>query len=58
MNAMQDHPWPGNVQELQNLSERAVIDSSGPNLRLAAELKPPLHLRRGLIRKGVLNSIR
>jgi len=28
------HPWPGNIRELQNVIERAVILSSGPDLRL------------------------
>jgi len=28
------HPWPGNIRELQNVIERAVILSSGPELRL------------------------
>jgi formate hydrogenlyase transcriptional activator len=29
-----DHDWPGNIRELQNLIERAVIMSSGPELRM------------------------
>jgi formate hydrogenlyase transcriptional activator len=28
------HPWPGNIRELQNVIERAVILCSGPELRL------------------------
>ncbi len=28
-----DHPWPGNVRQLSNLLERAVILSDGPRLR-------------------------
>jgi transcriptional regulator with GAF, ATPase, and Fis domain len=28
------HDWPGNIRELQNLIERAVIMSSGPELRM------------------------
>ena len=34
-------PWPGNVRELKNVIERAVINSSGPKLRLAEELVTP-----------------
>jgi formate hydrogenlyase transcriptional activator len=30
-----DHHWPGNIRELQNVIERAVILSSGPVLRVA-----------------------
>src|SRR5580704_9034628 len=29
---LQQHDWPGNIRELQNIVERAVIMSSGPNL--------------------------
>jgi len=34
MNALQDYPWHGNIRELENVLERAVINSSGPKLRL------------------------
>jgi formate hydrogenlyase transcriptional activator len=37
MNALIRYPWPGNIRELQNLIERAVILSTGPVLRV------PLH---------------
>jgi DNA-binding NtrC family response regulator len=33
MQALLHHNWPGNVRELENFIERAVILSSGPNLR-------------------------
>jgi formate hydrogenlyase transcriptional activator len=32
MAALSDYEWPGNIRELQNLIERAVILSSGPTL--------------------------
>jgi formate hydrogenlyase transcriptional activator len=36
------YPWPGNIRELENLIERAVIVSPGPVLRVpVSELKPP-----------------
>jgi transcriptional regulator with GAF, ATPase, and Fis domain len=41
MDTFQNYPWPGNVRRLENVIERAVINSSGPKLRLAEELKPP-----------------
>ena len=41
MNTLRNYPWAGNVRELENVIERAVISSSGPKLRLVEELKPP-----------------
>ena len=34
MNAMCEYHWPGNIRELQNVIERAVILSSGPVLQV------------------------
>jgi formate hydrogenlyase transcriptional activator len=40
MNALSDYAWPGNIRELQNLIERAVILSPGPVLKVSlADLK-------------------
>ena len=40
MKALQAYPWPGNVRELENFIERAVILTSGADLRVPlAELK-------------------
>jgi len=41
MNALLDYQWPGNIRELENVLERAVINSSGPKLRLVDELQKP-----------------
>jgi len=41
MNTLQDYQWPGNIRELENVLERAVINSSGPKLHLVDELKKP-----------------
>jgi formate hydrogenlyase transcriptional activator len=36
------YPWPGNIRELENLIERAVIVSPGPVLRVPlSKVKPP-----------------
>jgi formate hydrogenlyase transcriptional activator len=52
MEALVRYPWPGNIRELQNLLERAVILSPGPvlhinpdDLRAGASLRepPPAH---------------
>jgi formate hydrogenlyase transcriptional activator len=41
MEALCRYPWPGNIRELQNLIERAVIVSPGPVLRVPLEdLRP------------------
>jgi formate hydrogenlyase transcriptional activator len=34
MDALSRHTWPGNIRELQNLMERAVLLSHGPQLRV------------------------
>jgi formate hydrogenlyase transcriptional activator len=31
---LRHHPWPGNIRELQNVIERAVVAATGPTLRL------------------------
>jgi len=41
MEAMTRYDWPGNIRELQNVIERAVIVTHGPVLRVpAADLRP------------------
>jgi formate hydrogenlyase transcriptional activator len=46
MSALSRYPWPGNIRELQNVIERAVILTNGPVLRvhtddLRASSQPP-----------------
>jgi formate hydrogenlyase transcriptional activator len=42
MDALVRYPWPGNIRELQNLIERAVILSPGPVLHVSlGDLKSP-----------------
>jgi formate hydrogenlyase transcriptional activator len=42
MKALKKYHWPGNIRELENLIERAVIVSPGPVLRVPlSELKSP-----------------
>lgn len=40
MDRLTSYAWPGNIRELQNVIERAVILSPGPNLLLNRELLP------------------
>jgi chemotaxis protein methyltransferase CheR len=37
--SLQKYHWPGNIREMENVLERAVLGSSGPKLRLVDELK-------------------
>jgi PAS domain S-box-containing protein len=39
MSTLENYHWFGNVRELQNVLERAVINSQGPTLQLADELR-------------------
>jgi len=38
MDALQNYNWPGNIRELENIIERAVITSSPKRLKLTGEL--------------------
>jgi formate hydrogenlyase transcriptional activator len=40
MEKLMNYPWPGNIRELQNVIERAVILSVDPTLRLDRDLMP------------------
>ena len=45
MAALQRYPWPGNIRELRNAVERAMIVATGPRLTIA--VPTPLRLERG-----------
>lgn len=46
MEALTRYSWPGNIRELQNLMERAVLLSSGPSLRVPlTDIVAPLDLK-------------
>ena len=38
MNALRNYHWPGNIRELENVVERAVINAAGNTLRLMDNL--------------------
>jgi chemotaxis protein methyltransferase CheR len=42
MDALKMYHWPGNIRELENVLERAVINTSGPKLLLADALTKPV----------------
>jgi len=52
MEVLRRHNWPGNVRELQNLVERAVIMSTGPELRL------PVHEIKHLVKRDEPSGMR
>ena len=43
MKKLQDYVWPGNIRELENVIERAVINSSGPKLHLGDDPAGPVN---------------
>lgn len=42
MRRLQEYAWPGNIRELENVLERAVILATGPTLDIAPDLLPAL----------------
>jgi formate hydrogenlyase transcriptional activator len=40
MERLMNYPWPGNIRELQNVMERAIVLSAGPILQLDEGLVP------------------
>ena len=58
MKALSAYHWPGNIRELENFIERAVILSRGPNLVAPlAELKPPARARTDSEREAPLITL-
>jgi formate hydrogenlyase transcriptional activator len=43
-----NYPWPGNIRELQNVIERAVIVSVDPIIRLDRDLMPDVASTKGM----------
>ena len=41
MESLRQYHWPGNIREMENVIERAVINTSGASLALAAPLDSP-----------------
>jgi transcriptional regulator with GAF, ATPase, and Fis domain len=46
LTALKQHSWPGNIRELRNVVERAMITSTGPELVIAPLCSPALAARR------------
>jgi formate hydrogenlyase transcriptional activator len=48
MENLMNYPWPGNIRELQNIIERAVVLSAGPTLGLDRDLMPVAASTKGM----------
>ena len=48
MENLMNYPWPGNIRELQNVIERAIIVSAAPTLRLDRDLMPVATAAKGI----------
>ena len=48
MENLVNYPWPGNIRELQNVIERAVVLSAEPTLRLDRDLMPVAASTKGM----------
>jgi formate hydrogenlyase transcriptional activator len=48
MDNLVNYPWPGNIRELQNVIERAIIVSADPTLRLDRDLMPVTAAAKGM----------
>src|SRR5580692_5455931 len=48
MENMVNYPWPGNIRELQNVIERAIIVSADPTIRLDRDLMPVVTPAKGM----------
>ena len=48
MRALQQYSWPGNIRELRNVVERAMIVATGPRLQIALPTPTPTSPRRSV----------
>ena len=53
MEALTECQWPGNIRELENVIERAVILSSGPALRVPVRDLQTTHIATGRPQGGI-----
>ena len=56
MENLVNYPWPGNIRELQNVIERAMIVSAHPTLRLDRDLTPVTANAKGMEAREVDTS--
>lgn len=57
MKTLQNYPWPGNIRELENVIERAVINTRGSKLQLADKIDIGRDEKMPAARRGTLSQI-
>lgn len=57
LTAFAEYDWPGNIRELRNIVERAVVTSTGTNLELPVELKSRQYAAPSTDRSAAPNAI-
>jgi formate hydrogenlyase transcriptional activator len=57
MDLLTAYPWPGNIRELENLIERAVLLSQGPVLRLDRTLLPAVAADAGALASAGVEDV-
>ncbi|MEN9355495.1 MAG: hypothetical protein RL318_2820 [Fibrobacterota bacterium] len=59
LSRLQDHPWPGNIRELENALERAMVLGSGEGIVRAEDilLDPPPHQPQPSFQGATLESV-
>ena len=57
MKTLQNYPWPGNIRELENVIERAVINTRGSKLQLADKIDTSLDEKIPAALRGTLSQI-
>jgi PAS domain S-box-containing protein len=57
MRRLIDYPWPGNIRELENILERAVILSAGATLAIAPDFLPLSDAAPAAFRQLTLESV-
>jgi DNA-binding NtrC family response regulator len=58
MKALEEYPWPGNVRQLRNIAEKAVVLATGEKITLRELPGEILSLKKSLINTSSLKTLR